>query len=282
MSDDPPTPEEVFALLGNETRIDIIRVLGMMAGEALSFSELHDQVAVRDSGQFNYHLNRLVGTFVRRTEEGTYELTFAGSRVVGAIYSGEFEHGETQGSIRLDSQCGNCGAQLTATYGDETVAINCTRCEEIDSTFGFPSGGVEGRSEDELTRVFDRWLRSIFALIGDGICHNCTGTMERWMSDDSKHLHPDDPVNITFACERCGDEATLSITSFLYLQPEVVGFYFSNGVDLHAVDMWNARTFLDPTVTVVSEQPWEVAAEFEHAGERLDLTVHDDLSITVK
>ena len=35
-----------------------------------TFSELREAVGMRDSGQFNYHLDKLLGTFVRVTEEG--------------------------------------------------------------------------------------------------------------------------------------------------------------------------------------------------------------------
>ncbi|MCH7660071.1 MAG: helix-turn-helix transcriptional regulator [Euryarchaeota archaeon] len=78
MSEEIP-PEEAFALLGNETRVAIIRELGT-ADDPRSFSDLHAAVGVRDSGGFNYHLQKLVGSFVRRTDEG-YELSGAGERI---------------------------------------------------------------------------------------------------------------------------------------------------------------------------------------------------------
>ena len=216
MNDADVTPEKAFATLGNETRIDIVRVLGESAGDSLSFSKLRERVGTRDSGQFNYHLNQLVGSFVRRTDEGEYELSYAGARVVGAIFSGEFNRSASLGTFCLDSDCVNCATQLKATYEEEKVKIRCPGCEELDTGFGFPPGGVENRSPTELTKVFDRWLRSIFALVIDGICHNCAGNLTQNITDDSEYLHPDDPVCMEYVCERCTDRSTISVSSFLF------------------------------------------------------------------
>jgi len=46
-------------------------------------------VLLRDSGQFNYHLGKLVDRFVTRTEEGC-ELTQPGIQVNGAIDAGSY------------------------------------------------------------------------------------------------------------------------------------------------------------------------------------------------
>jgi len=42
-------PDDAFAVLGNETRMEILRALGDADGP-LPFSELHDRVGTRDSG----------------------------------------------------------------------------------------------------------------------------------------------------------------------------------------------------------------------------------------
>jgi DNA-binding transcriptional ArsR family regulator len=76
-------PEEVYALLADETRVAIVRALGEV-GRPLAFSELRERVGVRDSGRFNYHLQRLVGVFLDCTEEG-YVLTDDGERVADSL-----------------------------------------------------------------------------------------------------------------------------------------------------------------------------------------------------
>jgi predicted transcriptional regulator len=82
MTDEVP-PETAYALLASEPRVGIVRALGE-SDEPRSFTALKERVGIRDSGRFNYHLQRLVGTFVERTECG-YVLTDDGERVVESI-----------------------------------------------------------------------------------------------------------------------------------------------------------------------------------------------------
>jgi DNA-binding transcriptional ArsR family regulator len=101
---------EAFDVLGHETRLDILRTLADRASEsaessALTFSELREHVDVADSGLFNHHLQRLVGTFVRRTDDG-YELGHAGSRIVARSAGHRGEAFETD---RSGTECGVCG-----------------------------------------------------------------------------------------------------------------------------------------------------------------------------
>lgn len=79
-------PDDAFAVLGNGTRMEILRALAD-ADDSLSFSELRDRVGVSDSGRFNYHLDKLDGHFVTDTSDG-YQLQNAGKRVNKAVLSG--------------------------------------------------------------------------------------------------------------------------------------------------------------------------------------------------
>lgn len=87
-SGEPTTlsPDEAFAVLGDDTRLQILQMLGA-ADEPLAFSELFDRIEYHDSSNFGYHLDKLVDHFVRKTDEG-YALRQAGRRVVEAILSG--------------------------------------------------------------------------------------------------------------------------------------------------------------------------------------------------
>jgi DNA-binding HxlR family transcriptional regulator len=57
------TAAEAFEVLGNGIRTAM--VLELADAGPLSFSELRERVGVTDSGRFNYHLEKLVGRFVR-------------------------------------------------------------------------------------------------------------------------------------------------------------------------------------------------------------------------
>ena len=79
-------PEEAFDVLGSETRLQILQVLAT-ADDPMAYSELFDRIAYEDSANFTYHLDKLLGHFVRKTDEG-YVPRLTGQRVVEAIFSG--------------------------------------------------------------------------------------------------------------------------------------------------------------------------------------------------
>jgi hypothetical protein len=90
--DDGDDLEAAFSLVANELRFQILQALweAQRTDELpVPFSELFDSVEVGDSGQFNYHLDKLVPRFVRDADDG-YELTFAGEQVIGAAASGVY------------------------------------------------------------------------------------------------------------------------------------------------------------------------------------------------
>jgi len=103
-------PEAVFGLLSDETR-DILRAL-WNGDDELAFSALYDAVDVDDSGRFNYHLDKLVGQFVAKTDDG-YEFTAAGVRVNGAIEAGSYATTGAMEPIPLESACPTCGGSRT-------------------------------------------------------------------------------------------------------------------------------------------------------------------------
>lgn len=81
--DGPTTdPTDALAVLGDETRLAILRALAE-ADEPLPFTRLRERADVGDSGRFAYHLRKLREYFVRETEGG-YELGPAGSRLIAA------------------------------------------------------------------------------------------------------------------------------------------------------------------------------------------------------
>ena len=129
MADDAPatpSPDDAFSALGNETRLAILRALGD-ADEPLPFSALYDRVDVSDSGQFNYHLDKLAGHFVRQSETG-YELARPGSRVVEAVLSGAMTDTPVLEPTEVDHPCPFCGAPVEVTFRDERVELYCTEC----------------------------------------------------------------------------------------------------------------------------------------------------------
>ncbi|WP_415380891.1 hypothetical protein [Halosimplex sp. TS25] len=77
---DPAAVTDTFTLLSDETRVRILAALADAGEEAVRFSDLRSRVDVTDSGQFNYHLDRLRGELVAKTDDG-YALTESGRAV---------------------------------------------------------------------------------------------------------------------------------------------------------------------------------------------------------
>lgn len=151
-------PDQAFAALGNETRIEILRALGDVE-QPLSFSELHDRIEMRDSSQFNYHLEKLVGHFVRKSEAG-YALRRAGRRVIEAVLSGAVTQAPVVGRTEVDHPCHLCGAPIEVTFHEERVELYCTTCagtyrEEILSTNPLRARFTFSIGDDDLTVTVD-------------------------------------------------------------------------------------------------------------------------------
>lgn len=275
------SPEDAFALLGEETRIAIIRALGMASDESLSFSALRERASVADSGQFNYHLRKLVGSFVRRTEGDEYKPTYAGMRVIGAIFSGTFNRRGAPTSFELDSVCTICGTSLMAQYEQERVTINCATCDDQISTFGFPPGAFENRPREELPQAFDAWIRAHLSAVRKCFCLNCTGRMNGPITDGSEHLLEDQEVGIEHVCERCDNHSISSIGVYHLSHPDVIAFHHDHGIDLDDTPFWKLPWLREENTTVLSSDPRRVRVVLELDDECLKLEVEEDLSTSV-
>lgn len=97
-------PSDALAVLGEETRVRIIRALAAADGP-LSFSELRRRAGVSDTGRFNYHLSLVCEHFAREVEEG-YELDRAGAQLVTAA---DIEVSEDAGEAVSPEVCPVCG-----------------------------------------------------------------------------------------------------------------------------------------------------------------------------
>jgi len=96
------SPEEASAILGDRTRLTIVRVPWMASrfheydgiddsASPISFSEPRERVAVSDNGRFNSLLPKLVPQFVRKTDGG-YRLSGGGKRVARTVATAAREH----------------------------------------------------------------------------------------------------------------------------------------------------------------------------------------------
>lgn len=233
-----------------------------------------------DSGQFNYHLNQLVGSFVRRTEDSEYELTYAGQRVIGAIFSGTFNQRGTSLSFKLDTICSVCESALLAEYKHERVTISCPTCEEVISAFGFPPGAFANRSHDELARSFHSWIQSYTVSVFGGLCPNCAGRMYGSIIDDSEYFYEEQEVGIEYRCERCNESSVSSIGIHLLSHPAVYAFHYNHGINLSETALWELPWLREEDPIVLSRDPWRIETTLELDGDYLKIVADEDLSVS--
>ena len=271
-------PEEVFGLLSDETRLSILRVLGEADDETVRFSDLQAAVGLPDSGQFNYHLHKLVGRFVRKTDEG-YGLSLAGKQLVGALLAGTYTaSAETTEPLPVAAPCPRCGGAVVATYANDVVETTCLDCEEWYNQVAVPPGILDQFDPADLPAVFDRWLVAVIQWTHAGFCHNCAGRVSGRLvlTDD----HPQG-VRVDYPCERCGEEASVSAVVPVLLHPTGAGFLFDQGIDLRHTPLWEVSTRVDEAVSIVSEDPPTLEVTLAVGDEHLRARIDRDLTVDV-
>lgn len=306
-----PTVEEAeaaFRILGNETRVAILLALWeayepYADDQSLSFSALHRAAGGGDAGNFNYHLKRLVGTFVRKTEGG-YALREAGRKIVRAIVAGVGAEDRAFGPVEIDESCHFCGAAVAISYEDEWIHLVCTECEGFfGAVDGLPRGSLGGMELDPAG-VADREPAEMFyaayvkAMKGmqcavEGVCIECAGEIERELQVCAEH----DPEGVctncgrrfdamvAFTCRVCKNHELAPPRTVVTHHPGVVAFYHERGVDFqYEVSDFAGLSPLkrlvgDHEQELLSTDPVRILVRVPYDGDVLRLTLDEDLIV---
>lgn len=272
-------PEEVFSLLGNELRVEILRILSDAGEDGLSFSQLYDCVDASDSGNFNYHLEKLQGAFVQKTDG--YELTYAGEQIVGAIYAGTYTANATVEPTPIESPCLLCGGERVAEYENEIAIIRCTDCEK-GAGIPFPPGNLDQFEYSELPSAFARWWHHTVKRIADRFCPTCAGRLDgELIRPPTSDEDGPQPSMTEFECRRCSTQIRVSGATLATYHPIVEGFFAEHGFDTanrHPSQFWGALDVSD--VSVSSEDPLEIEVQFTTDGETVIAAIGPDATIT--
>lgn len=299
------SPDEAFAILGNEIRLDTLRVLwhaavtsdGSDSGTPIAYSELLRRVNLRDSGQFNYHLSKLTPHFVRETEDG-YRLSQAGERIartVVAVSDGE----ATEFPCELDADCPFCGSQITAAYHDQHLLIECTECggrygddipEGVLTIMGFPAAGLTDRTPAEVLEqgVYKCMLDAAYLI--HGICRDCAGPITSSVSICDDHQTEAGPacetcgspyeVWVEQQCKRCGLAKRLPIEMLTMGLAPVISFFYEHGVDVFQPTYEELDACINTLyATSVKEDPLRILVTIEADGDELSLTLDDSMTV---
>jgi len=274
-------PSEAFSLVASETRFAVLEALWDLTtgtGESsASFADLREVSGIRDSGQFNYHLDQLTPQFVRKVDEG-YRLTTAGRRVVGAAFSGGFTDLETAIDPRPVRDCPECGDTITLQYGNGGMRLECRGCGHHEADMQAPPALVATADTDDLETLLGKHLLTEIQRLNRGFCLYCGGPLDAgFQRDDQGKLHED--WSVSYSCTVCGHVAYSMVAGMVLDHPAVVSLLYDAGIDIRETPLWELDPILDATERVVAEDPLRVETTIETGDGALTLTVDEELSV---
>lgn len=300
-------PDDAFAALGNETRMDILQTLGAVT-DPLPFSELRDRVGIADSGQFNYHLGQLEGHFIRKTDAG-YVLRQAGHRIREAVLSGAVTEAVVVEPTGMEAPCPYCGSAIEVSYREERLLIRCTECvgavtdqQATSEAFGtlpkgtvtllhLPSAAFKERSEAEVLEAAHAWTYTEHVSVANDLCPRCTGRID--LSVEVCPDHQPDPdicelCNFRFGvvsshrCRNCGHTKRGTFVHHLFGEPAFRAFFEARGIDPLAPAWDDLPALYNFEEEIQRSDPMEVTFKFSVTDDVLSLTVDESLEVIGK
>lgn len=274
--------DEVFGLIANDTRVDILQALwsARLEGEQwVAFSDLQDRTGVEDGGRFNYHLGKLVSEFVRE-DDAEYALTHAGEQLIGDAVSGMYTDADT---ITLDptpvSDCPepDCDGRIEAQYEQGEALFECDTCDDRRNLISAPPIIVESRGRERAPEIAGRYTQLVVERNNRGFCQLCDGPVTAMPA----RSHPDhDPVwesavDYISECGECGESWRTSARSALVGHPVTVSLLHEAGVDYRTAPFWEQTWLTGATETIAGEDPLRVEVGTTIGDERVIFTVDE-------
>lgn len=305
-----PHVTDAFRVLGDETRLAILLALWGAYDphgreNAVPFSELRERVGIRQGAQFNYHLDKLVGRFVDKTDDG-YELGTTGRGLVQSIIAGIGFEDSTLEPTEIDAPCGLCGAPTEITYREGRVYQCCTECAGLDSGDDYPSGtllgwtfeptGLTDRTAEELLAASTIKNYGRIALRFEGICPDCSGPV-KWSLDICEEHEPAadgncpnceraDAILARETCTVCKSHGWGSPSIKVLFHPAVVSFHHDHEIDIgftgdtDYTDVVRTLSLVEGfDEEVVSMEPPQVRVIMSQDSNELHLLLDEDLTV---
>jgi DNA-binding transcriptional ArsR family regulator len=302
-----------FSILGNETRLAILYELwesqgrydsGSYASSRVTFSELRERVGMRDSGQFSYHLEQLVGEFVQKGDAG-YTITGAGSEIIRAVVGTVGVENPAPNPVAVPNSCWICNGTTELRYDDGKVFHCCTECSGFWYQHESQPPGLLSYADTTRSAFAGRDLVEVADAVRtrqktkqecfiQGVCSTCLGVVARSLVICDDH----DPEGV---CDDCGTrfEAYLHlecvvckhwisgpVNYLMRLHPAVSSMYIERGVPftyepetmmMRPAGLWPVGEL---TQSVVSVDPPAVRVTLTYEGGELSYVIDENLELT--
>jgi len=279
-------PAEAFSLLGNELRVTILLELGDAKEGSqprpLPFEELRRRCDVSDSGRFNYHLQELLGVFVREEGEG-YGLLYPGVILYQAIKADSFTDRTTVEPFPVDADCPDCDAGLEATYRNSMLVVRCPDCGALVFKYHLPPGAIRSNDPDAVLSAANVYARRDLLTVASDVCPTCASEMyhdvvpDEEKSSELEHAMPGPAV--VHHCSYCKNFFSTDLPEVLVYHPEVFPFVAANAPDLLTGPLWTVEACDHDDIAVERRDPLRVTVPLRAGDERLEVTVDRSLAV---
>jgi hypothetical protein len=276
---------EAFGTLANETRLRILVAVAHYwgrEGEAVRYTDLKDAVGIEDSGQFNYHLDRLRDRFVQE-ENGGYVTTAQAGRVLDSIQSRRYRDVDIDPQP-VEGHCPICGGGMHVGY-HWNFYVGCGDCWEPHVyRHRVSPTALEHRDPREVMLEHERVWRCKLAANLEGTCIECGCPTEFTFARIGDSYEDDGTTMQEFRvatyCRGCSYTWRGTAGQFLLAHPGVREYCDDHGIDLDAKPFWCYEWVLTDLTTVVhGEDPWRVEKVATVDGCRLAAVFTDDGSV---
>ena len=298
-------PDEAFSVLSNRTRLEILYALWDAheppGTTAVTFSELYEQVDVGDTGNFSYHLDQLVGHFVRRREDG-YELRNSGRKIITSVLAGTARSDPGSDPEPIDRNCICCGARVEAYYEDERLFVRCPECEGLGiegappgslGAFKFPPAGLEDRTTTEAFRACEVVNGYYSWTMKDGVCPECTCSVAVAVDLCEDHRPTDERPcpscrsyslgRAYYVCPACKADWQAPTAIHAARVPAVIAFNYEHGVETPApLTNWETiarRAYHEYDEELLSRDPLRLQVTVTAGDDELRVTFDEEMDV---
>jgi hypothetical protein len=283
--------EEAFALLGHEIRLNILRAFFQMYEpvdpeslpdvrdqRSLSYGELMKEVEMKDSGKFNYHLEKLQGVYIEKVDAG-----YVPTASAIALYEAMVANRPTEtvpADFSVDGKCPNCDSRLRGEYEQEFLSVDCPTCDLFwGATYRFPKNGLAVREDENVFNVLYNRMMYHVGLARTGQCPSCAGNTT--VVVPRERLDGDSTPTVKLSCGTCSWFVTVDILSALQFDPQVRNAMFEVGLPLRESSSMQTTEQVLPDISgrVDSENPLHAIITIQSDDHIAKIVVDDGLKV---
>ncbi len=287
------TPANVFRLLADEIRLDILRAIareqhGRDGVGRLAFSEIYDRVDVDNTSKLSYHLGELTGTFLRKQDDA-YAFTHAGEQLTRFVLAENHRAPPEIEPIETPGRCLHCDeASLQATRNEQFFTIICAACDRPSFVYVVTPAQLRSHEGDALVDAVTWDNAADILKVRNGVCPSCAGRMESSVRDVRDH-EALTAVPATFAadsvCQECLRYLSLPLTHVAAYHTESIAFHWDRGIDILESGPWRLHQHLHDgrwTAERTAEDParYRVALDHDNATLRFEFDDHAQVQQT--